>query len=382
MKVVLLTTDSREHYKHYEPREPSFGTAPEALLQGFTLMPEVEVHVVSCLRAKVPSPLKLAPNVFFHGLLVPRIGWMWSGFQGCIRAVRRKLREIRPEIVHGQGTEMDCAVSAVCSGFPNVVTLHGIMRRIAQMDRARPFSFVWLAARLERFTLPRCDGVICITTHSRRAVAHLARRTWVVPNAVDRSFFEIQAQPPRDAPPRILCVARVCRLKNQVGLIRALDALAGERKFELRFLGVAREGDDYGREFFRLLRARSWCVHGGLANRAEVKAHLGQATVLVLPSLEENCPMAVLEAMAAGVPVVASRVGGVPDLVEEGQTGFFCDPQEPASIAAAVERLLVNPVAAATVARQARQRARERFLPEVIARRHLEIYREVLEQAP
>jgi len=61
----------------------------------------------------------------------------------------------------------------------------------------------------------------------------------------------------------------------------------------------------------------------GFASRTDLKAHLRQATLLALPSLEENCPMVVLEAMAAGVPVVAARVGGVPDLIEEGKTGIL-----------------------------------------------------------
>ena len=85
--------------------------------------------------------------------------------------------------------------------------------------------------------------------------------------------------------------------------------------------------------------------------------------------------------MAAGVPVVASRVGGLPDLIEDGKTGFFCDPQQPVSIASAIERVLLDPSAAAEVARHAQQRARERFHPEIIARRHVEIYREVNDRA-
>jgi hypothetical protein len=109
------------------------------------------------------SPEKLAPNIFFHSLYVPKIGWMRTLYQGCVRAVRKKLREIRPDIVHGQGTEMDCAVEAVFSGFPNVLTIHGNMRLIARVNRVRPFSFLWLAARLERLTIPRSSGVVCIT---------------------------------------------------------------------------------------------------------------------------------------------------------------------------------------------------------------------------
>jgi glycosyltransferase involved in cell wall biosynthesis len=378
MKIPRLTTDSREFLKDYGNSVPEFGTAPEALLQGFSLLPAAEVHIVSCARAKMNSPGKLASNVFFHSLQVPKFGWMRTAYQGCIRAVRKKLKEIRPDIVHGQGTERDCAMNAVFSGFPNVLTIHGNLRCIARVTRARPFSFPWLAARLEGFTLPRSNGVICITSHTQRAVANLAKRTWVVPNAVDSSFFEVNARPAPGVPARILCVGHVCALKNQGALIRALDPLAGRHRFELGFCGTANDRDPYCGEFFRLVKARPWCSYKGFASREELKALLRQAIVLMLPSLEDNCPMAVLEAMAAGVPVVASRVGGLPDLIEEGQTGFFFNPLEAASIGAAIEKVLVSPSAAAEVAQQGRERARERFHPKVIAQRHLEIYREVL----
>lgn len=382
MRIALLTTDNREDRKDYSATVPCFGSAPEALLQGFARLPELEVHVVSCAQARMNSPEKLAPNLFFHSLHVPKPGWLRTGYQGCIRAVRRKLRELQPDLVHGQGTERDCALSAVCSGFPNVLTLHGNMRLIARGHHARPFSYLWLAARLERFTLPRSNGVICLTQHTRQAVMGLAPRTWIVPNAVDASFFEINTQPAPGTPARILCVANICQLKNQNALIRALDLLAGKQPLELRFCGTMNPGDAYGLEFLRLVKSRPWCVYGGRATRQELKAFLGQATVLLLPSLEENCPMAVLEAMAAGVPVVASRVGGVPELIAEGQTGFLCNPREAASITAAVEHVLADPAAAAAAAGQARQRARECFHPELVARRHLEVYAEVLKLAP
>src|SRR5258708_4841465 len=106
MRIALLTTDAREPYKDYGATAPYFGTAPEALLQGYAHLPdEAEVHVVSCARARMVSPGKLAENIWFHGLHVPKIGWIRTGYQGCIRATRKKLRQLRPEIVHGQGTE-------------------------------------------------------------------------------------------------------------------------------------------------------------------------------------------------------------------------------------------------------------------------------------
>ena len=377
MKVAIFTTDNRHAFRQYEKEKPFFGTAPEALLQGFARLPEVEVHVLSCTRQPMRSPEKLADNIWFHSLVVPRIGWMKTLHQGCIRATRKKLSEIRPDIVHGQGTEMDCSISALFSGFPNVITIHGNMRLIAALNQERPFSYNWLAAKVEGFTLPRTDGVVCITRYTQNAVKDLARRTWLLPNAVDGSFFEIETKPDVSAPPVVLCAGNICFRKNQNAFIRALDPLAAQKMFKVVFLGKL-DGGAYGAEFRELLGTRPWCQHVEFSGRERVKQEFRAASLLVLPTREDNCPMVVLEAMAAGVPVLASRVGGVPDLIDPERTGLFCEPDKPETFRNGVERLLNDPALRQQLAQNAKAEARQRFHPEVVARRHLEIYREVL----
>jgi glycosyltransferase involved in cell wall biosynthesis len=378
LKIAVLTSDNREVLKDYRAPAPYFGPAPEALLQGLAQVSEVEVHVVSCTRVPMAAPENVAPNTFFNSLHVPKLGWMRTFYLGCIRATRKKLKEIQPDIVHGQGTELDCGISAVFSGFPNVLTIHGNMRLIAEINKPPPFSFNWLAARLETLTIPRSKGVVCITRYTQAAVAPSARRTWVVPNAVDASFFDIDALPPPGATPRVLCVGLICLRKNQNAFIRALDPLAAKQKFEVLFLGKTTPGRAYDDEFLSLVRTRPWCLYEGHAGRETLKQHLQSASLLALPSLEDNCPMVVLEAMAAGVPVVAANVGGVPDLIEEGRTGFFCDPLQDSSMRAAVEKALTHPAESYSMAQRAKAQAKERFSPRVIAQHHLKIYREVL----
>lgn len=375
MRIAILTTDNREHGKDYTAEAPYFGTAPEALLQGFAQLGGVEVHVISCARVEMRSPEKLAPNIYFHSLRVPKLGWMRTLFTGCAWAVRKKLKELKPDIVHGQGTEEYCSISAVLSGFPNVITIHGNMRLIAQVNKPKPFSYPWLAARLEGLTVPRSGGVVCITRYTQEAVSGEAKRTWVVPNAVDSSFFEVNSRP---ADTMVLCVGHVCLRKNQNAFIQALDPLAEKRRFQVLFLGQVSPGRAYDDEFLALVRARPWCAYGGFADREKLKEHFRRATLLVLPCLEDNCPMVVLEAMAAGTPVIASRVGGIPDLIADGRTGIFCDPLEPATFRDTVEKLLANSEFSQTIAGQAKVNARDRFHPQVVARRHLEIYREVV----
>jgi glycosyltransferase involved in cell wall biosynthesis len=377
MRIVILTTDNREPHKDYANPQPHFGTAPAALLQGLALIPEIEVHVVSCIRQPVKSPEKIAPNTFFHSLVVPKIGWMRTLFQGCVRAAREKIREIQPDIVHGQGTEADCSLNAIYSGFPNVLTLHGNMRAVARINGDRPFSYNWLAARLESYVLPRSAGVVCITAYTQRAVEQRARQTWILPNAVEARFFEISSAPDLAAPPVGLCVGTVCGYKNQNALIRALDPLARRRKLRLVFLGQVAAGD-YGREFMRLVRERAWCEYAGFAGREQLQKHFRTATFLALPTLEDNCPMVVLEAMAAGVPVLASNIGGVPDLIQHEVNGLLCDPQRPETFRTATARFLDDRSFAGQIATAAQAQAQRRFHPLVIAREHVRIYREVL----
>lgn len=377
MRIGFVTTDVREHLRDYQTTTATFGTAPAALLQGFADLPGVEVHVISCARQPMRSQKKIADNIWFHSLHVPRIGWMRTGYQGCIRAVRNKLKLLQPDIVHGQGTELDCALDAVFSGFPNVITIHGNMRLIAKLTRARPFSFLWNSARLEAFAIPRSEGVICITEHTRQAVASLSRRCWLVPNPVDSSFFDLSPKINPGIGHPILCIGVICPLKNQNTLIRALDRLAKDNELQLLFLGKFDSNKAYNSDFEELIRTRPWCKHLGFADRNQVKSYLRQATLLILPSLEDNCPMVVLEAMAAGVPVVASRVGGLPELIEDGKTGFLCDPHAPTGLASAVEKLLSNPSLRDEISHLAKARARLRFHPSTVAQQHLDVYREV-----
>jgi glycosyltransferase involved in cell wall biosynthesis len=376
MRVAMIMVDQRDDFWAHEKPSPTFHPAMAALLEGFKELPDCEIHVVSCTRFPMSAPAKLADNTWYHLLPVPRWGWLKGAYLGCIRAVRHKLAAIQPDIVHGQGTERYCGVSAAFSSRPGVLTVHGNMRAVAQVNRARPFSFLWLAARFERLTLPRVRGVVCITTHTRRMVEGLARETWLVPNAVETTFFQIPCQPP--ARPRLLCVGTICRHKNQNWLIETLAPLAEALALELVFAGEGQPNDPYVREFQRLVKAHPWCVHAGQVSRQQLQDHLQNAAMLVIPSLEDNCPMVVLEAMAVGRAAIGARVGGIPDLVVPGKTGWLYASGDAEALRRIVSEACANLEGAHRLGLQARATARERFHPTAIAQKHLEIYRQVL----
>jgi glycosyltransferase involved in cell wall biosynthesis len=108
--------------------------------------------------------------------------------------------------------------------------------------------------------------------------------------------------------------------------------------------------------------------------RRDVPQLLEDADVFVLSSRSEGAPLSILEAMAAGLPVVASAVGGVPEIVDDGTTGLLVPPGDAGALAAALERLLADPALRSRLGGAGWERVRERFDLAQLRRSHLELY--------
>ena len=215
---------------------------------------------------------------------------------------------------------------------------------------------------------------------SRRTL--LASGPWLGPgdvttvhNGIDPGPFE--AAPPAELglPEGAVAVGYVGRLHPEKGvgeLCRAWAGLAGARP-ELHLVVVG-EGS-YEAEMRRILgdapRVR-W-----LGYREEVAPVLAALDLFVLPSWQESFGLAAVEAMAAGLPVVASRTGGLEEVVVDGGTGVLVPPRDPEALAAAVVELAADPERRRRLGRAGRERVRERFTVE----RMVDGYEAVLERA-
>ena len=384
MKVAILTTDNREHDKNYQCPRPYFGTAPEALLQGLAHLPDLEVHVVACSQQPMNAPDKLAANVWFHGLHVAKWGWMRTGYQGCIRATRRKLREIQPDIVHGQGTERDCAISAVLSGFPNVLTIHGNMNAIARLHHSRPGSFHWLAARLEDFTLPRSGGIICISEYVRDLVKGARRPTWLVPNAIQTMFFDFpRAITPPRARPLLINFGVISERKRQQQVLARLTALRAQgREFDTIFVGVADASAAYPRAFAEMLAAADR-QHGGFKHIRKLDDAgfcrlMDEAAAMIHFSNEESFGLTFAEAIARGLYLFASDVGAARSIARGVAEVQIFDLADWSGLAAGVDTWLQSGAWQKPRPAQPPALFLQAFHPRHVAERHREIYQTVL----
>lgn len=199
------------------------------------------------------------------------------------------------------------------------------------------------------------------------------------PSAAERVEFEKEAGLAPGDGPRVAFVANLRRMKGHADLIEALPAVLRERP-GLRVLCAGR--DDSAGEIPRLAAERG-VAHAVrlLGFQSDTRHLIRHCDFLILPSLWEGCPVAVMEAMALGRPVVATRVGGIPELVESEREGLLIPPRDPAALAEALLRLAGNPELVRAMGEASRRRAERDFSVEAMTRRIEKAYLGLLENA-
>jgi glycosyltransferase involved in cell wall biosynthesis len=183
--------------------------------------------------------------------------------------------------------------------------------------------------------------------------------------------------PARVRPPTIGVIGRIAPEKGQIEFVQAARMLPPNCRFVL--CGAPLFSNPTAARYFELVRE----VAAGLPIeflgwRDDVSAVLSELDLLVVPSAPvEATTRVILEAYAAGVPVVASAAGGIPEIVHDGETGFLSPPGDPAKLAARIRTALRDPVALHTVTQNARSVWRERFTLAEYQRRILNILERV-----
>lgn len=251
---------------------------------------------------------------------------------------------------------------------------------------------IWHRAIPDSLTLSWTHSLICCSDAVRRSVrSHLggeAQKYLAIPFGIDIGLYERAASVKRrelGLREDLAVLGTVCRLiepkKGLAVLLQAVAQLkeqAGTPGFQLLIVG---EGPAYGglRALSERLGIAPWVVFAGL--RRDIPGLLPLMDLFVLPSLYEGFGIAILEAMAAGRPVVATAVGGIPEVVVHGETGLLVPPGDPVSLADALRELLAHPERARVLGARGRERAREKFRIESIVRQHETLYEACLRQS-
>ena len=307
----------------------------------------------------------------------------WRAMPGLVRNLARQLRTGRYAVLHTheyKTTLLGGIAARRARGVHWLATDHALFTADSLRKR--------LYRALEVMALRRAECVIVPSEFQKRRLLREGmpkERITVIPNGVDVASLRSQAADRRatrralgvaDGTPVLLTVGRLEPEKGHRYLLRALPRLlAAHPRLRLWLAGEGSLCEALRREAARLGLADAVDF---LGYRADVPSLLAACDLLVVPSLEESFCRALLEAMALGRPVVAARVGGIPEVAVEGETAWLVPPADPEALAETIAEALARPEEAARRGEAGARRARECFQISAMVAGFAQVYQRVL----
>ncbi|MFW3168582.1 glycosyltransferase [Geodermatophilus sp. CPCC 206100] len=349
---------------------------------------DAQGHRQTVLTSRLGGPrdvrgLGRGARVHRTGAPIARLRQLWA-----VDALRGALRRpaVAVDVVHAhQGEDLATLVLARLAArrhrCPLVVTLHCSVRHTLRGRSLRARVLRRVGGAIERSTLRRADAVVVLTARTAAAL-HAdgvpPGRISTIPSGFDPALFAgRQADAfPGAGRPRLGYVGRLAPQKRVDLLVAAFDRMREDAV--LVVVGDGPDGD-LVRSMVAASPRRDRITVAGFVEHAAVPAVLASLDVLVLPSAYEEMGSVLTEAMAAGLPVVASAVGGIPEVVRDGATGLLVPPGDADALAAALDRLVADPDLRARLAAGARRRAHDYSWPQ-LAGRVAEVYARVREE--
>lgn len=271
--------------------------------------------------------------------------------------IRDVLREIKPDLVatHSNKAGLLGRFAARSLGIPAVHTSHGFLFSGKKLNISGRFYRI-----IEKIASRFCSAVIAVSESEYAYAVDLnvipREKIAVVHNGIPDLSDRFRARPGRE-PVRLVMVARFADPKDHETLLRALGNLKG-LNWSLQLVG-----DGYKKVLAEELAAKL-----GIADRVEfagvredVEVLLADSAIFVLSSRREGFPISILEAMRAGLPVVAADCGGIGEAVANGETGLLFPPGDPDVLEKRLEKLIKNPALRQKMGQAGRERYRDNF---------------------
>ena len=289
-----------------------------------------DVHVITSLDEGLP---RVSKELGFYVHRVSRKKpWVLGTFLFWFSAYKA-ICKIRPDIVHIQTiiNGLPGFLAKMTLKIPYVVCGHG-------SDVYLPWNFKAPASRL---ILANADAVIALTENMKKEMEKMYQRfVYVVPNGIEverfKKYYYVEKSKYKKT---IIFIGRLQSVKGVKYLIQAMSIVRSNCNAQLIIIGNGK-----GKEGLKVLANNlnlNDCIQfTGQIDNEKVLEYMAQADIFVLPSLSEGFPIVILEAMASKLPIVATNVRGLPDIVEDGVNGFLVEPRNPDQLAEKIIFLL------------------------------------------
>jgi len=410
--IAYLVVDDRTTSSEVAPL---FGAAPTALLEGLALLDDLNrknidqcglqdtaefencapapisalggadmspiIHIISCVKHNFPAPIRINNSMFYHQIKLPKWSFLRMGYLGPILSVGALLKKIRPTILHAQGTESWCAMAGLFAPCLKFLTLHGCIRLIDRQSVLYP-RWYWLPHKFfERICLYGYNAIFCNSSYVHREISLLSKMSWIVPNAIRKQFMApLIPRTQKSGIIRFLNVGVVQERKQQVQLCSHARALFESGvSLHFRFIGRLGTTDPYSIAFRKCLEhgvKHGYLDHVPHMDTEELIQELHSADALIHCPKEEAFGLVAAEALARGLKLFVSNVGGLLDVTEGCHDVCFHEPGDWSTlrrqISAWIEEGATQPSPTDASLTQSR------YSPAAIAAKHLDVYQMAL----
>lgn len=329
-------------------------------------------------------------NIIFYPARVPYggdsaikalLGWFY-GLVPAIRNLKVLVRQKNIRLMHLHFATYHLSYYTMLSkiaGIPYIVTLHG-------SDVTQFSSSHYLNRLLVRFILRNADKIIAVSnalaTDAGNIWPEISTRLVVIHNGADipEILPDKNSSPPYEGGNEyFVCIGNLVHVKAFDMAIKCWSILKKNYSTPPHLLIIG--GGDQAEYYKQLIKQHELgelVQLTGALPREQALAYLDGALGLLVPSRSEGLPYIILEAGLLNKPVIASRVGGIVEIIEQGKHGLLVDAENPGAIVDAVRKLLDNPKLACSVADNLHQRVLKTFTTEVMVHKYFELYRQVM----
>lgn len=361
----------------YRDRSSHAASWVRSLTTSLAKRDDVEFHVFTHSRAV--SSVQRGEENGVRYIVIPkyeptRIGCYHLHIPARIQ-FRKHIKAYAPDLVHGFGTESAYGLIATEQGLPSVVFIQGIQSELAKYHDHLPRLQKIIRLKLERRVVNRTSGLIAETGFAQRWAVGMRESipVAVIPHAVNVEFLNVE---PTYSSNECLCIGTLNRTKAVDTSIRALDR-AKNKNLTLSVIGHGGLLEEM-KGLAGTLGVADRVQFLGHMSREQIIEKMSTARMLTILSRMDTSPNILTEAHAAGLPVIGTRAGGIPDMIEDGKDGFLVGVDDVDATAGKMDLLTGDVDLCRRLGEAGREKVRRLNDADRIADEHVEFYKRIL----
>ena len=305
---------------------------------------DMDLHIITSTTQVNENKTIVRDGFTLHYISSPKLPQLITSltFDQC--RIKRKIHEIKPDLVHAHMTAPLYGYPALKSGCQTIITVHGIMREESKTWKG-VLGFIKriMFLPMENYVFKNAKILTVVSPYVKKKI-----RKWcngnihVIPNGVRGDFFEIKNN---EIENRLLFVGGIEPRKGLLNLLKAINMVKNEiSSVKLHIVGRVRKKMYFNSliDYVEKNNLSRYVIFKGGLTEDELKKEFSECSVFTFPSQEESQGIVLLEAMAAGKPVIATNIGGIPYIVDNGKTGLLIEYGDVEGLARGIIKLLKN----------------------------------------